>query len=233
MCGRYILRRIDLAVAAFRAALQKEFEEFSETRLSGLLDARPGQRIPLIRIGSSRERAMGLAEWGLIPSWTKGKPHVQPINARSDKLITSGMYRQAFDRRRCLIPVDGFFEPKGPKPKRGEPSRDQYFFSRPDDGMFALAGIWERWTPSPGEASLDTVAIITTEPNAMMRPIHERMPLILDEPEYDRWLDRGHAGPDVLDLVKPYAGELKFHQVERPKTDEAKLDDPGLFNSGE
>jgi len=209
--------------------MRQDFEEFSQIRLNGLYNLKPGELIPVVRTNAAGERVLGLVKWGLIPFWTKGKPKEAPVNARADKLATSGMFRQAFDRRRCLIPVDGFYEPKGPKPKRGEPTREQYFFSRPDDGLFALGGIWERWSPDPQSLPIDTVTIITTEPNASVAPIHDRAPLILDEAEQDRWLDRNRAGTDVADLVRPYAGELSARHVDKALVNSRTMDGPELI----
>jgi putative SOS response-associated peptidase YedK len=131
--------------------------------------------------------------------------------------MTSGMYRQAFESRRCMIPADGFYEPMGPAPKRGEPAREQYFFRHADDRVFFFAGIWERWTPEEGAEPVDTCTIITHEPNDFMAPIHDRMPVILAEADYARWLNRDVPGKEVADVITRSAldGMLAVHVDKR------------------
>jgi putative SOS response-associated peptidase YedK len=133
MCGRYTIRRFDLLRAAFAALARADFEEFSEK--VNQFNIAPSQLCPIVRINSQGERVIDLAKWGLIPSWTKGKPKQQPINAKCETAASSGMFRQAMERRRCLIPADGFYEWQGAKPPK-----QPYFIHMRDDSMFAFAG---------------------------------------------------------------------------------------------
>ncbi|HEV7299270.1 MAG TPA: SOS response-associated peptidase [Tepidisphaeraceae bacterium] len=198
MCGRYTLRRVDLVRAAFDAMPTLPFEEFTERPQYNIA---PSQDVAVVRVNGKGERVLGLVRWGLIPSWTKDKPKQQPINARAETIATSGMFRQAFERRRCLVPVDGFYEWR----KLGD-RRQPMFVHRTDDAPFAFAGLWERWRPDPDVEPVDTMTIVTTSPNALMSPIHDRMPVILDRHDYARWLDRDAPGTAVSDLLKPYSG---------------------------
>jgi putative SOS response-associated peptidase YedK len=200
MCGRYTLRKPGLLKGL---VYQFEFEEFSQLKIP--FNFRPTNSIPVIRFNQAKERKLGLVCWGFIPFWNKEKaPTVKPINAKSETVATNGLYREAFKRRRCLIPADGFFEPKGPKTLR---IRQPYFFQRPDQDIFAFAGIWDRWTP-PGGEPVETCTILTIGPNDQMRPIHDRMPVIVPPDDYDRWLDRDVPGEAVTDVLKPASNEL-------------------------
>ena len=173
------------------------FEEFTER---GRFNVAPSQSIAVVRINSKGDRVLGTAKWGLIPSWAGPKPKAKPINARAETVATSGMFKKAFDRRRCLIPADGFYEWQGAKPPK-----QPYFFRRPDDSLFAFAGIWERWSAGDGAEPVDTVAILTTTANDVVQPVHARMPVMLSrESEFDRWLNRDSPGSAVVDLLKPF-----------------------------
>lgn len=184
VCGRYTIRRIDLFIraGAMEAPL---FEEFDEKRIVPRFNVAPSQQAPIIRLNSASRPAGGLVAWGLVPSWTRGTPKVKPINARAETIASSGMFQQAFDRRRCLVPADGFYEWQGAKPPK-----QPMFIHLPDDRPFAFAGLWERWIPDPAAEPLDTFTIITTGANSQMTQIHNRMPVMLHERDYTRWLDR-------------------------------------------
>ena len=129
-------------------------------------------------------------------------PKLQPINAKSETAATSGMFRRAMERRRCLVPADGFYEWKGAKPPK-----QPYFIHLKDGAPFAFAGLWERWTPEEGAKPVDTFTILTTEPNDLMRPLHNRMPVNIDSRDYGRWLDGESPPSAVADLLKPYRAE--------------------------
>ena len=219
MCGRYTLRRIDLARAAMHATPDPGFGEFTERPRYNIA---PSQPIPVVRVDKEGGRRIGPVRWGLIPHWAKEPPKVQPINARAETVATSGMFRQAFARRRCIIPADGFYEWKKVDAKTKQPM----FVRFPDDRVFGFAGLWERWRP-PGDADVepvDTCTILTTAPNELMAPIHNRMPVILKPEDYAAWLDRDTDPRKATDLMKPYPdGELEAVPVDRivnsPKND--------------
>ena len=220
MCGRYTLRRIDLARKAFDAADAPWFEEFTDRPRFNIA---PSQRIPLVRLNSKGERNLRLARWGLIPSWTKGKPKAQPINARAETVATSGLFRQAFARRRCLIPADGFYEWKG-----ASPPKQPYFIHLKNDGLFAFAGLWERWRPTPEAEPIDSCTILTTTPNDVTRAIHNRMPVILHPQDYERWLNRDVPGEQVSDLLRPYESDPMEAYPVSTQVNSVKNDVPSL-----
>jgi putative SOS response-associated peptidase YedK len=199
MCGRYVLRRID-AVRRAVDFMAPTFEEFTEHPRFNIA---PSQIVPVVRL-SDRGRELLPMRWGFIASWTMGKPKIAPINAKCETVAASGMFRQAFQRRRCLVPADGFYEWKGAKPPK-----QPFFIHRKDDAPFAFAGLWERWKPVEGAEPVDTFTILTTTPNELMAPIHNRMPVIIDASDYVRWLEQGDG-----DLLKPYAaGKMEAFPV--------------------
>ena len=230
MCGRYTLRRIDLARSAFGAVPDPGFEEFEEFTERPRFNIAPSQHVAVVRLNKAGGRSLGLVRWGLIPHWAKGPPKAQPINARAETVLTSGMFRQAFARRRCILPADGFYEWRKLDPKTKQPM----FVHFPDERLFGFAGLWERRHPaggasgadgSGGEGSkggpegaepVDTCAIITTTPNQLMAPIHDRMPVILRPEDYAAWLDRETDPAEAAALMRPYPdGELEAVPVGR------------------
>lgn len=171
-------------------------------------------------------RQLRVLRWGLVPSWSKSpEGAVKMINARADTVHEKPSYRQAFAARRCLLPVDGYYEwqtspslrPGGtPSTGKAKPRKQPYFVSRADGGILALAGLYEFWRdrtlPSDDPlAWLVTCTIVTTEAEPLLAPIHERMPLFLDPGAYDAWLDPARTDPDELRslLVPPAPGALQ------------------------
>jgi putative SOS response-associated peptidase YedK len=219
MCGRYTLRRINLAHSGFNAMPEPGFEEFSEHPRFNIA---PSQNVAVVRMNKEGSRSIGLVRWGLIPHWAKDSPKAQPINARAESVRTSGMFRQAFSRRRCIVPADGFYEWKKLDAKNKQPM----FMHFPDDRVFGFAGLWERWRPpdDPDAKPLDSCTIITITPNTLMAPIHDRMPVILKPDEYQTWLERETDPDEAAKLMRPYPdGELEAVPVDRlvnsPKND--------------
>lgn len=175
----------------------------------------PTEPIVIVRLQGA-ERRLALVRWGLIPGWTKElKPGRPCINARAETVLTRPFFRHAMRRRRCLVPADGFYE------WTGVPGRKQAFFlHRPDNRLFAFAGLWEYWM-APDGSEIETAAIITTEANADVRPIHDRMPVTIDSDEFAAWLDCEQvAATDAARLLKPAPdGWFKAEPtvIERPR----------------
>lgn len=185
----------------------------------------PTQEILVVRNdpGDGRRRA-DMMRWGLIPSWSAGpKAGSGPpmINARSETLADKPMFRSAVRRRRCLIPVDGFYEWQ--QSAGGSRAKKQpYFIHRPDDGPFAFAGLWETWTQATepftsaslkgrgieeGDLKIESCTIVTTEANARLGELHERMPVVLAPCDYDMWLDAKVEDPAALKHLLVPCGE--------------------------
>ena len=207
MCGRYRLKRIDLLEMGLRSQpLFPGFEEFSE---HPHFNVAPAYRMPIVRLGDEG-RELAFAQWGLIPSWAKEAPKIKPINARAETVATGGMFRQAFSRRRCIVPADGFYEWR----KLDARTKQPMFIHFPRDRPFGFAGLWERWRGANDEVPLETFTIITTTPNELMAGIHNRMPVILRPEDYTRWLDGSSSVENLKPLLAPYPeGELEAYPV--------------------
>ena len=139
--------------------------------------------------------------WGLVPSWAKDvKIGDRQINARAEKVASSNAYKRAFAKRRCIIPADGFYEWQVVE---GKKAKQPWFIRRRDGEPLAFAGLWEVWhdpnDPDQENAPrLRTCVIITTDANEALRPIHDRMPVVLPESAWDEWLDRDNQDIDGL-----------------------------------
>lgn len=172
----------------------------------------------------SEGRVLRMLRWGLVPPWSKG-PETGPklINARSETVREKPAFRDSFARRRCLVPVNGFYEWQ----KRDGGSQP-FLFRRRDHDVFALAGIWERWE-YPGGKALETCSILTTAANGVMRPIHHRMPVIVPESDWRLWFSLDEAQQEaVLGLLKPAPADLLIaHPVSR-RVNSPAHDDPSL-----
>jgi putative SOS response-associated peptidase YedK len=161
----------------------------------------PSQNVPIVRQVTAREMVM--VRWGLVPSWTDDlKIGYKLINARGETVATTPGYRSAFRHRRCLIPADGFYEWK----KVGK-TKQPFHIHLTDNSPFAFAGLWEYWESAEGE-SVESCTIVTTTANELIKPLHDRMPVILDPENYDRWLDSQFHDPEALQaLLVPYSDE--------------------------
>jgi putative SOS response-associated peptidase YedK len=186
-------------------------EEYFDTAVSDEPDwsprfnITPTQPVPVIRQNPKEPvRELSLMRWGLIPSWAKDSSGAaRMINARSETASTKPAFRDALKSRRCLIPADGFYEWK-----RDGKTKQPYCFEVNDGELFGFAGLWERWRVPSGEW-IKTCSILTTTPNAVTAPIHDRMPVILDPDAYDLWLDPGMTNVDAAsDLLKPFDARL-------------------------
>ncbi len=161
----------------------------------------PTQVIPLVRAGGGGRREWAPCRWGLIPSWAKDlKIGARMINARSETASEKPSFKRALLSRRCLIPADGFFEwaktPDGKQP---------FHIRFSDRRAFALAGLWERWHPSPDEI-IDSFTILTTSPNSVTEEIHDRMPVILAPETWQEWLAPSPLSPARREtLFAPYS----------------------------
>jgi putative SOS response-associated peptidase YedK len=165
--------------------------------------------------------------WGLVPLWAKDLSFgPKCINARGETVATNNIFRDAFQRRRCLVPSDGFYEWQ--KQAAGKP---QPYAIVPQDGeIFAFAGLWERWkNPADGNI-VRSFTIVTGLPNPLARPIHERMPVILPKAAWPLWLGETEATPDeLLALISPYPAELMRAYPIGPAVGNVRNDEPGLL----
>jgi putative SOS response-associated peptidase YedK len=209
MCGRY-------SVVLDDQQLQEQFSRALRLPPGGIptnYNVAPTQQNPVIADAAADE--VRLFTWGLVPFWAKDrKIGARMINARSEGIEDKPAFRQAIRRRRCLVLADSFYEwkrePGGKTPYRILPA---------DGSLLVMAGIWEQWQPrdAPSAEPLFTYSIITGAPNAEVRPLHDRMPmLLLDETQQGRWLDQDLPLPEVLRLLAtPPDGVLRSYPVSR------------------
>ncbi len=200
MCGRYSL-------TTPADTLAKHFQLTKSPSLSPRFNIAPSQPIAVVRISAPRhERECVQVRWGLIPSWAKD-PGIgnKMINARAETVAEKLAFRGALARSRCLVPADGYYEWQR-EGRMGQ--RKQPFYIRLRNGHpFAFAGLWERWA-GPDGTIVESCAILTTEPNESLKDIHERMPVILAQADYDQWLDPAIRQAQLLQpLLRPYPPE--------------------------
>ena len=203
MCGRFALRSPSKTIAA--AFGVGEVPAAGEARYN----IAPTQEILAVRRGPDGREATRL-KWGLIPSWAKDADMAaRLINARSETAREKPSFREAFRKRRCLIPADGFYEWQ-----RAGGRKLPFFFQMKDERPFGFAGLWERWQ-GEGERPVESCAILTTEANEVLRPVHDRMPVIVHPDDYELWLDMDDRKLDlVAELLRPYpAEEMRAHRV--------------------
>jgi putative SOS response-associated peptidase YedK len=203
MCGRFVLIT-DLSVIAKEFDIPGVSIHFSPSR-----NVSPGQHIPAI-VKVDRQNFLKSFLWGLIPFWAKD-PSVgaKMINARAETIAQKPSFKNAFAKRRCLIPADGFYEWK-PEGKKKIP----YYFSLKNEEPFVFAGLYERWI-APDQKPVDTCTIVTTQANAVVGPIHDRMPVIVPEDAHRLWLDGDiQDAARLQDILKPYpAGEMACREA--------------------
>lgn len=203
MCGRYGRRADKQRIAEWMQTHNTSV--FDDSYLAPTYNAAPQSFQPVVRLdGDTGERELAIMRWGLIPFWAKdAKIAYSTINARAETIATSATYREAFKKRRCLVPADWFYEWKKIDAKTKQP----YAIALKDDSIFAFAGLWETWKDKATDQSLQTYTIITTDPNELMETIHTRMPVILEPRDYARWLEPGDPSRPPIDLLRPYPAE--------------------------
>jgi len=188
MCGRYF-------IVMTPAMMRERFGYPEMPNFPARYNVAPTQPIPLVRIWERRKQFV-LVRWGLLPSWVKDpKTFSLLINARGDTVNEKPAFRNAMKYRRCLIPADGFYEWK-----RDGAIKRPYLIRMKGGAPFAFAGLWETWVGPNGE-ELDTAAIVTTDANAVLAPIHHRMPVILPPEKFDMWLDCASVSPSAASAL--------------------------------
>jgi len=217
MCGRFTLtyRKAELLAAELGVPVES------------LLDYRPRYNIIaptdphwIVRM-RYEDRELLPAKWGFINFWmTDRKQAFKNINARAETLQRLPSFREAFTRRRCVVPADGFFEWTGAKEDR-RPT----WFHRSDGGLILFAGLYESWRPSPAEKER-TFTIITTGPNSLLQPIHNRMPVILEDDSVDEWLYVRQTPDSLMELLRPARAGLLVTTAVSPRVNSVKNDDP-------
>lgn len=195
MCGRFAQKTPAKKVA-------KQFKVEEVPPLAERYNVAPTQTVLGVREQGGVREAM-FFKWGLVPRWAKD-PAIgnKLINARSETVTEKPSFREGFARRRCLIPADGFYEWQ-----RSGGRKQPFFFRMRDEGPFGFAGLWERWEGEGGEV-IDSCTILTTEANEILRPVHDRMPVIVHPEDYSLWLEGDERERILLmELLRPYPAE--------------------------
>lgn len=192
MCGRFV-------VAVDPNVIQQEFNLTSVEGLTPSYNVAPTQYAPVIT--NEHPKELSFYRWGLVPSWAKDiSVGNKMINARADGITEKPSFRTALKRRRCIVPVSGFYEWQKGEGKTKTPM----YIQLKDTEVFGLAGLWEIWN-SPDGDELRTFTIITTDANDFMESIHTRMPVILPKADYAKWLDPKEVPGSTLEpLLKPF-----------------------------
>jgi len=197
MCGRF-------ARAAELEAINRllRFDTSELTELHPRYNVAPSQAVAAVRVEDGR-RALVSLRWSLIPSWAKdAKIAYSLINARAENVAEKPAFRAAFKSRRCLIPATSFYEWQ----KTGTKHKQPYSIGMRDGALFAFAGLWESWHRGDGEA-IQSCTILTTEANATVRPIHDRMPVIIAPTDFAAWLDPRTPAAELHPLLRPYPAD--------------------------
>jgi len=217
VCGRYALvAEASELMEAFDVPLP-DFEGRPRYNIA------PGQRAPVVA-EDRRGRRMGRLTWGLVPAW-QDEPRAGLINARSESVLDKPSFREAFERRRCLVPAQGFYEWK-----RDGGAKRPFWIYPVEGGLVSFAGIWERWS-RPGAEPRHTYAIMTMPASVDVAYVHDRMPVVIGALERDAWLDRDTDVETALALVRQGPGpRLACHpvstRVNGPHEDDAGLIEP-------
>lgn len=195
MCGRFA--QIEPVTNIIKTFLIDEVV----TDLTPSYNIAPGGRIISVIKKEGRQLLVDF-QWGLVPHWAKN-PSIghKMINARGESVLQKPSFRKAFRSQRCLIPVSGFYEWK-----KDGPTRIPYFVRLASGSIFSLAGLYDTWTSVSGE-ELRTCTIITTGANAIVKPIHDRMPVIIPRESQDLWLDASANNEALLALIAPYPAD--------------------------
>jgi putative SOS response-associated peptidase YedK len=220
MCGRFSLSDTNPVRLRSRFELPESVEIDEPPRFN----IAPTDAVLAIRRGAEGEREPGRLRWGLVPGeWAEQRNGRPLINARAETLAEQPAFREAFERRRCLVPADGFYEWRAE-----ETGKRPVWISRADRDLFAFAGIWAE-LERPGADPLHSCAIITCEPNAEVRPIHDRMPVILAREAEDAWLDPDGRPADLHSMLRALPdGELEVREVSDAVND-VRQDGPHLL----
>lgn len=216
MCGRYTLKT-PVSVLAERFEI-----EDSPSSITPSYNIAPTQQVATV-LAENGKRKLEMLHWGLIPSWAKD-PEVgnRMINARAETVAEKPSYRKAFQERRCLILADGFYEWQ-----KTDNGKQPFYIRMQDESPFAFAGLWESWRNG---REIRSCTIITTAPNELAAPIHNRMPVILNPGDYEMWLDPDFDERDPLtSLLKPYPADvMEAYPVSR-RVNKPSNNEPGVI----
>jgi putative SOS response-associated peptidase YedK len=182
---------------------------------------------PIVRLNrDSGQREIALLRWGLVPYWSKdAKIGYSTINAKAETITTAPAFRDAIKRRRCLIPADAFYEWQ----KLDSRTKQPFAIALDKGGPYAFAGVWEKWQDPTTREPLETFTVITTEANELVKPLHDRMPVILEPRDYERWLADADPAQLPIDLLRSYPAEKMTAWKVDPRVGNVRNDDAELL----
>ncbi|HTW94967.1 MAG TPA: SOS response-associated peptidase [Tepidisphaeraceae bacterium] len=220
MCGRYVLKTLPQQITeAIAPVVSSQLELFPRFNIA------PSQSVPVVSADAENHRRLSMMRWGLIPAWAQDASiGNRLVNARSEGVLEKPAFRQAFAKRRCLIPADGFYE-WAASGKRKQP----YFICRRDRALLFFAGLWERWKQPGTEDFLESMTILTTGADRVVAPIHDRMPVIIAPSDYARWLDRSEPIDRITALLEPEADSQLIAQPVSSRVNMVANDGPELI----
>lgn len=216
MCGRFTLTKPEV--------IKAEFNLREEIAFPPRYNIAPTQTIPIIKLDDHGYYRPALVRWGLIPFWARDeKLACQLINARAESLVEKPSFREAYRKRRCLIPADGFFEWQS-----RDGAKQPYYIRMKNKGLFTFAGLWEEWRGADGKV-IASATIITTAANSVIAKRHDRMPLIVEPTRRGIWLDLLADPIHDRNFVRPYDPfKIVTYPVSRMVND-ARHDAPGCI----
>jgi putative SOS response-associated peptidase YedK len=221
MCGRYVRRSDKQRIAEHFAVHGTSLPDFGPS-----WNVAPQTFQPIIRLNrDTGEREIVLMRWGLVPFWAKDPSiGLRTINAKAETITTAPAFREAIKFRRCLVPADAFYEWQKLDAKTKQP----FAIAMKDGQPYALAGLWEKWKDRKSCGELLSFSVITTDPNEVVQPLHDRMPVIIPERDYDRWLKADSERPPI-DLLRPFdADKMTAWKVDKA-VGNVKNDSPALI----
>lgn len=196
MCGRF-------SIVSSKESIEARFDViFDDDHYRSVYNAAPTQLLPLIT--NIEPNKVSFYKWGLVPFWAKDQSLASKmINARSETILEKPAFKNLMKRKRCLVLSDGFYEWKQHSGGKKQP----YRITLKDNALYAYAGLWDEWSESEGK-KVNTFTIITTQPNELMKSIHNRMPVILNREDEKKWIDKNTEIEQLLPLLKDYPAHL-------------------------
>jgi putative SOS response-associated peptidase YedK len=225
MCGRFARRSTQKVLADWFGVELEDMPWFAPS-----YNAAPQSVQPVVRLNrDSGKREFALLRWGLVPFWAKdAKLGYTTINARAEEAATKPAFREALKKRRCLVPADAFYEWQRLDPGTDAKKKRPLAVALKSGEPYAFAGLWERWQPEGGDA-LETFTILTTDPNELMEPVHDRMPVILEPRNYSRWLLPSDPDQPPVDLLRPFPAEKMLAWPVSERVGNVRNNDPELL----
>lgn len=217
MCGRY-------SITSPVEALRRMFGFQALPNLAPNYNVAPTNAVPIVH-NDMGQSVLDFARWGLIPSWAKEIGSKPLINARAETVEEKPSFRAPFKRRRCLVPADGFYEWQ----KQPSGFKQPYYMHPAKGGPFAMGGIWDEWA-APDGSEINSLAIITTPSNQSLRALHHRLPLVIEETDFDIWLEEDPEDWNLVrGLLRPAADDFFSAHPVSARVNSITNDDPELI----